>query len=215
LNLSFETTEAGLENSSEFYEVTALPMITPSDVMEYCFCPRFVYFMHCLKIPQHEERRYKVVAGREMHQRRLVRNREYLRKKIGCIAKEEDVYLASARLKVRGRIDEILTLRDGSMAPLDYKFAEYKDNLFKTLRIQTMLYAGLIKERYKCEVRCGFICFLRSANKLVEVPVNANGLKKAWGIVEDVFSIIYRDYYPRKSSSQRKCLDCTYKNICV
>ena len=168
MNLSFETTGAGLEGSGEFYEATALPMITPSDVMEYCFCPRFVYFMHCLKIPQHEERRYKVMAGREMHQRRLVRNREYLRKKIGCIAKEEDVYLASARLKVRGRIDEILTLRDGSMAPLDYKFAEYKDNIFKTLRIQTMLYAGLIKERYNREVKRGFICFLRSANKLVE-----------------------------------------------
>ncbi|MBW1967582.1 MAG: CRISPR-associated protein Cas4 [Deltaproteobacteria bacterium] len=190
-------------------------MITPSDVMEYCFCPRFVYFMHCLKIPQHEERRYKVMAGREMHQRRLVRNREYLRKKIGCIAKEEDVYLASARLKVRGRIDEILTLSDGSMAPLDYKFAEYKDNIFKTLRIQTMLYAGLIKERYNREVKRGFICFLRSANKLVEVPVNTDELKKAWKIVEGVFSIIYRDYYPNRSNSRRKCLDCTYKNICV
>jgi CRISPR-associated exonuclease Cas4 len=54
------------------------------------------------------------------------------------------------------------------MAPLDYKFAEYKDNIFKTLRIQTMLYAGLIKERYNREVKRGFICFLRSANKLVE-----------------------------------------------
>lgn len=215
MNLSFETNGTEQEGSGEFCEATALPMITPSDVMEYCFCPRFVYFMHSLKIPQHEERRYKVMAGREMHRRRLVRNREYLRKKIGCIAKEEDVYLASARLKIRGRIDEILTLSDGSMAPLDYKFAEYKDNIFKTLRIQTMLYAGLIKERYNCEVKRGFICFLRSANKLVEVPITMKELKKAWKIVEDVFSIIYRDYYPRRSNSRRKCLDCTYKNICV
>jgi len=215
LSLSSDTAADISKNDCEFYEATALPMITPSDVMEYCFCPRFVYFMHCLKIPQHEERRYKVMAGREMHQRRLVRNREYLRKKIGCVAKEEDVYLASARLKVRGRVDEVLTLQDGTMAPLDYKFSEYKDNVFKTLRIQTMLYAGLIKERYGREVNRGFICFLRSANKLVEVPVNSEELKKAWKIVQDVFSIIHRDYFPKRSNSRRKCLDCTYRNICV
>jgi len=198
-----------------FNEVTAAPMITPSDVMEYCFCPRFVYFMHCLKIPQHEQRRYKVILGREMHQRRLVRNRAYLRKKIGCVAKQEDVYLASERLKVRGRVDEVLTLKDGSLAPLDYKYAEYKDYIFKTLRIQTLLYAGLIRETYSRPVQQGFICFIRSSNKLVRVPVSADDLAETWKIVDQVFEIIYRDFFPKKTRSRRKCSDCTYKNICV
>lgn len=45
-------------------------MITPSEVIEYLFCPRFLYFMNCLKIPQHEELRYKVMKGRALHERR-------------------------------------------------------------------------------------------------------------------------------------------------
>ena len=37
-------------------------IITISDVLEYLFCPRFIYFMYCLDIPQHEEKRYKDIA---------------------------------------------------------------------------------------------------------------------------------------------------------
>ncbi len=55
----------------------ATPMITPSDVIEHLFCPRFTYFIHCLKIPQHEELRYKVLKGRELHDKREKENKEY------------------------------------------------------------------------------------------------------------------------------------------
>ncbi|MEA3547900.1 MAG: CRISPR-associated protein Cas4 [Thermodesulfobacteriota bacterium] len=198
-----------------FAEATSEPMITPSDVIEYTFCPRFVYFMHCLKIPQNEERRFKVMAGREIHQRKLVRNRGYIRKKIGCVLKEEDVYLASSRLKIRGRIDELLSLSDGSLAPLDYKFAEYKKTIHKTLQLQIFLYAGLIMEQYNKQVTRGFLCFVRSSNKIIEIPVTREGLQEAWKAVNEVFDIIYRDYFPRKTNSRQKCLDCTYKNICA
>ncbi|MGH7829356.1 MAG: CRISPR-associated protein Cas4, partial [Candidatus Binatia bacterium] len=90
-------------------------MITPSEVIEYLYCPRFVYFMHCLNIPQHEDRRFKVLKGREVHQRRETENKDYLRKKIGVTKKEIGVYLASPSLKVRGIVDEVLTLEDGTM----------------------------------------------------------------------------------------------------
>ena len=204
------------ESANDFFaEVTAFPMITPSDIIEYCYCPRFVYFMHCLKISQNEERRYKVQAGREIHQRKLVRNRGYLRKKIGCVLKEDDVYLASTKLKVRGRVDEVLELEDGSLAPLDYKFAEYKGKVYQTMRIQVLIYAGLIRERFQKKVNRGFLCFVRSGNKIVEVPVTDAGLQEAWKIVVDIFSIIYRDYFPARADSARKCADCTYKHICV
>jgi CRISPR-associated exonuclease Cas4 len=38
--------------------------VTVSDALEYLFCPRFIFFMHCLGIAQREERRYKVQKGR-------------------------------------------------------------------------------------------------------------------------------------------------------
>ena len=112
--------------------------ITPSDVIEYLFCPRFIYYMRCLDIPQHEDKRYKVMKGREVHEEKAKINREYLRKKLGCVAKDISVYLTSSVLHLKGEVDEVLSSSDGTLAPLDYKFAEYKDWVFQTQNINLL-----------------------------------------------------------------------------
>jgi CRISPR/Cas system-associated exonuclease Cas4 (RecB family) len=77
-------------------------IITISDVLEYLFCPRFIYFMHCLDIPQHEESRFKVLKGREVHEEKRITNTEYLRKKLGVIRKELNVFIASKKIILKG-----------------------------------------------------------------------------------------------------------------
>jgi len=106
-------------------------MITPMDVVEYIFCPRFIYFMYCLGIPQHEELRWNVLKGRQMHESKNKENKYYLRRRIGCIKKEMNVYLASEKLHIRGEVDEVLHLEDGTLAPLDYKLTEYKEFTYR------------------------------------------------------------------------------------
>lgn len=123
--------------------------ITPSEVIEYLFCPRFIYYMNCLCIPQHEEQRYKVIKGRELHDEKKNINKNYLRKKLKCVDKDIDVYMSSDKYHLKGVVDEVLYLEDGTLSPLDYKFAEYRDTLFKTHKYQSVLYAILIKENYK------------------------------------------------------------------
>jgi CRISPR-associated exonuclease Cas4 len=69
--------------------------ITVSDALEYLFCPRFIFFERCLMIPEHQEKRYKVLKGRELHEVREKVNRDYVRKKLNCTRKEISVYLTS------------------------------------------------------------------------------------------------------------------------
>jgi len=190
-------------------------MITPSEVIEHLFCPRFTYFMNCLKIPQHEELRYKVLKGRELHARREKENREYLRKKIGCIDKELSVYVASPLVRVRGVIDEVLTLSDGSMAPLDYKYTEYRDFLFETHKVQSVLYAMLIREIYGRPVYRGYICYARDGAGLKEVIYRDGDFEYAKAVVDEILYVILRGYFPKKTSWTNRCVDCCYKNICV
>jgi len=134
--------------------------ITVSDVMEYLFCPRFIYFMYCLGISQHEERRYKVLKGRELHEAREKMNRSYVRKKLQCVRKDVAVYLVSKRNHLKGEVDEVLFLNDGTAAPLDYKFAEFKDTVFRTHKYQSALYALMIADNYSVEVNAG-LCVIR------------------------------------------------------
>jgi len=171
--------------------------------------------MNCLDIPQHEETRYKVLKGRELHERKAVINKDYFRRKIGCVKKEILVYLNSDQLHIRGIIDEVLTLSDGTMAPLDYKFAEYKDFLYATHKIQSALYGLLIKENYGAEVNRGYLCYLRSDNLLKEIQFTETLFAEATQIVNSVLEIIARGYYPKRTKFPARCIDCCYKNICV
>jgi len=189
--------------------------ITPSEVIEYLYCPRFIYFMNCLSIPQHEEQRYKVLAGREIHEKKAKINKDYLRKKLNCNKREINVYLASDKYHLKGVIDEVLFLKDETAAPLDYKFAQYKERLFRTHKVQSTLYAILIKENYQVEVNRGYICYTRSKNLIKTIDFKERNFIKALGVIDEILKIIQTGYYPKGTKYSSKCIDCCYKNICV
>lgn len=189
--------------------------ITPSEVMEYLYCPRFVYYMNVLKIEQHEHRRTLVNKGRDIHILKMVQNKEYLRKSVGAIDKLIDVYLSSEPLKLVGRMDEVLFLADGSAAPLDYKYAFWEHKLYKTLLYQQALYSLLIMENFSIRVSKAYIVFTRSKNHMEEVPISGKTMDKAKQILDEVFTIINMATYPKATKTKRKCEDCTYRNLCV
>lgn len=191
------------------------PMITPSEIIEHLYCPRFTYFMNCLNIPQHEEMRYKVLKGREIHKRRETENIKYLRKRLGCIKKDMGVYIASKKIRARGIIDEVLHLSDGTLSPLDYKYTEYSEYTFKTHKVQSILYALLIMENYNRPVKKGFICYTRSKYKVKEILYREEDFIYAKEIVDEIFDIMLNGYYPKKTASRIKCIDCCYRNICA
>jgi CRISPR-associated exonuclease Cas4 len=190
-------------------------IIRISDVLEYLFCSRFIYYMYCLDIPQHEEQRYKVQKGREVHETRKLTNRDYVRKKLNCIRKESEVFIASKQNHIKGIVDEILFLEDGTAAPLEYKFAEYKEKVFKTYKFQLVLQALMIKENYNIEVNRAYLCFTRSNSLVKEIEISASDFKKAEKIIEEILDIVQKGLYPKTSKSSSKCVDCCYRNICV
>ena len=189
--------------------------ITPSEVIEYMYCPRFIYFMLYLKIPQKEEQRYKVQRGREVHEKKSKANRKYLRKKIGVVEKKIEQKLSSKRYSIHGIVDEVLFLGDGTAASLDYKFAEYKDRLYKTYKYQAVMYSMLISDNYNIEVNRAYIVYTRSNNKLKEIRIKEKDIKKLNNILGEIIRIIKKGYYPKSTSYKRRCRDCCYRNICI
>lgn len=187
--------------------------LTPSHIIEHLYCPRFTYFEYVLGIPQHEEKYYKVMKGREVHDEKLEQNKNYLRKKIGVVSKHLDQYLTNTWL--RGKIDEALELNDGTMAPLDYKFAEFKDKIFETYKTQQYCYATLIEENFGKPVNKGFIVYVRSKHYLVEVPISSENKDEVKQCAEDIWKIIDRNFFPKATKYKKRCVDCTYRNICV
>ena len=85
------------------------------------------------------------------------------------VEKRIDVSLISRRHHLRGRLDEVLFFDDGTAGPLDYKFAKDPGRIYTTLRLQSAIYALLIRENFRVPVRRGYLVYTRSQNRVVEI----------------------------------------------
>lgn len=190
-------------------------VVTLTDVLEYTFCPRFIFYMRCLDIPQHEEKRFKVRKGREVHKARAMTNKRYLRHKINVVKKESEVLLTSARHRIKGKVDEVLFLADGTAAPLEYKFAEFKQTAWATHALQLILQALLIHENYGITVKSGFVCYTRSNDVVKRVDITNRDYDHALLIIGDILKMIDTAYYPANIRPNKRCSDCCYRNVCA
>ena len=197
---------------SSFSEISYY--ITPSDIIEFNYCKRFIYYMKVLGIAQNEETRYKVQLGRNIHELKEKRNKEYLRKAINSVKKLIEVPLISEKYKIKGKVDEINFLEDGTAAPLDYKFAQYKDIVFKTYKTQMVMYAIMIEEMFEVPVNVAYIVYCRGGNELIKLDITES-MKNDIAEVIGEYSKVLDGYYPKATKDKSKCLDCCYRNICI
>ena len=189
--------------------------ITPSHLLEYLYCSRFTYFEYVLGIDQREEKRFKVQMGKDTHLFKEKINPGYLRKKLGVTKKEQEVELVCPDLNLKGKVDELLYFDDGTMAPFDYKFAEYKDRIWQTFKVQETLYALMIKDIYAVDVKKAYLCFTRSKSKIVEIEFKGKDFDVALKAVKQCLDIIQKGYYPSGTKVKARCNDCTYRNLCI
>lgn len=189
--------------------------LTVTHVHEHLFCPRFTYFEYVLGIPERQERRTLVQKGRQVHEERRKINPGYLRKKLGVVERRFDVPMASRTLGVRGIVDEVVTLAGGAMAPFDYKFAEDPGRIYHNQKVQSVLYALLIRETFGAVVERGFLCYTRSNYKVVEMRHSEADFAEAREILQEILTVIQTGLFPPATRWKNRCLDCCYRNICV
>jgi len=110
------------------------------------------------------------------------------------VRKEINVFIASKNHHIKGIVDEILFLDDGTAAPFEYKYAEFKDTIFQTYKFQLVLHAMMIKENYKIDVKKGFICFTRSNNHIEEVDLTEKDFKKGIEIIMILWKLLTKAF---------------------
>jgi len=203
-----------MDNQEQFLNISKDFRVWTSDVIEFLFCPRFIFYDRVLKIEQNEELRQKVLIGRKIHENKIETLKDYHRKRLGVEKKDTEVHISSEVLHITGIVDEVLFIDDGTISPLDYKFAEYPGFVYKGLFYQSMIYSLLIEELYKKKSNYGFIVFTRSANHLEKITYPSNKLDLIKSVVQDIYEIIINCQYPDVKESIKKCNDCCYRRLC-
>jgi CRISPR-associated exonuclease Cas4 len=194
-----------------FYENDVL--LSATQLVEFWYCPRFTYFMHVLGIRQYEEKRLKVLMGRDIHEKKALQP-EYLRKKIGVVKVDRNVYLSNRKLGICGILDEILLMEDNTLSVLDYKFA-FNKHKFQTQFLQNVFYSIMLESNYHKKVNFCYIVYTRENNNLVKYDIKEKDKKEVIKTIHAVHRILSKGFYPESTKYKRRCPDCTYKNICI
>ncbi len=185
--------------------------LTVSDVKQYPYCPRIVYYTYLLPL-RARPTTYKMAEGRLEHERlETLEERRSLR----AYGLQEgirhfDVALTSARLGLSGRLDMLIET-PSELAPVDFKNSEGKVGL--NHKYQLTAYSLLVEEARRRTVRRAFI-YLVPLKKAIEVAITSN--MRGWvnKALREIRASLAGEITPPPTRIRSRCTDCEFRNLC-
>lgn len=169
------------------------------DLEEYFFCPRMFYYKHVLGYEK--QPRLWSSIGREIQEELS----SYIHSRFKVV--DEEVYLESNRLGVRGRVDYIVETEAG-IAPLEVK---YSRRLKPWWRYTLVLYALLIEDHYGKPVKQAFMVIPSKRVYMLNIEDHdrryvIESIRRARRIIEG--------YETPRPYPSRSCMSCDYQEYC-
>lgn len=186
--------------------------ITVSDIIQYHYCPRKVYFLRTLEVPVPV--RKKMEYGSEIHEKEMRRMTE--RKRIYGFPRDEvDEVMRNiqieAEIGLRGKPDVALRLRSGEILPVDTKYTD-EVLLHRRYLKQLYAYALLLEDEFETDVRRGVVYFSKQREpRTVEITD-----EDKQGVLRDIAQIrriIASEEVPRPNPE--RCGYCEVKKYCA
>ncbi len=181
-------------------------VIDVSDVVQYLYCPRKVYF---IKVAGIRIQKPKMEEGKRA-QAEVERNIRRFAEKMGGEL-ETGIYLESQRYRIKGLLDAMVKT-DSSLYPVDVKLSRF-DSVSYSWKMQLTAYALLLEENFEKSVRLGYI-YIVGTRKLIEVRIEPEDRRSLMRIIRKVEEIIGSEKYPSASKS-KKCSYCEVYDFCV
>jgi len=188
--------------------------ITVSDIVQYYYCPRKVYFLRVLGVPVVVRR--KMEFGKETHERE--RRRVTERDKVYGFDREEvaevleGLQIEALDIGLRGKVDVALRLRSGEILPVDTKFTDHVV-VQRQYRKQLHAYALLLDYRFGVNVTRGVIYFAQQRRPVL-VEVSEGDKEDIRRDIRRIEEIISGELVPR-GAAREKCGYCETRQYCV
>lgn len=185
-------------------------MLVVSDLKQYAYCPRIVYYRYCL--PAIRPVTYKMEQGRAAHNNEEGRERRRSLRTYGLVEGERyfNLDVTSEVLGLRGRID--LAIRSTTEAIA----VEYKDSPGRAgrhIRLQLAAYGLLLEELWGAPARRGFIYFI-PARRAREVALDIELRADVQRVLAAIQDIIRTEEMPAPPVQRGKCEVCEFRRFC-
>jgi CRISPR-associated exonuclease Cas4 len=191
-------------------------MITVSDVKQYLYCPKIIYFDHVLHVPKPPDQ--KLETGKEKHDD--ITGKERRRKGAIFYDSELDqaeklfrVSLESSTLGLRGVLDYLIKT-EREYIPVDYKFGlSNAGNVHLNHKYQLAAYALLVEDSFKTIVRRGYVHYSRDRIN-AKIDFTDEIRKRTMKMIREIGEIIQEEIEPSGARKPGKCADCEYSRYC-
>jgi CRISPR-associated exonuclease Cas4 len=181
-----------------------------SDLRQFLYCPRVVYFSHVVPIARVET--FKMKAGRqaELQHARLERRRSLRRYGLEDGERQYSVALRCDTLGVSGIVDEVVY---GPQAPVPIDVKMTEGGAAMGHKVQLAVYAMALEEQAGCPVARGFI-HLVPKNRVVAIPIDERLRAITVDIARRIRLLIATEAFPSPADRPAKCDGCELRCFC-
>ncbi len=185
------------------------PVLKVSDIKQYLYCPRIIYFTYVL--PVEKKTTPKMEVGKEEHLKtaRLEGRRRLRTSGLTEGKRFFNTYLFSPRLGLEGVLDMYIAVPRGSF-PVDFKNT---CRLAVNHKYQLLAYALLLEDWLGRPVRGGFI-YLIPLGRAVYVEATPEARLYTKRLLGAIRGLIEREQFPAVPRRAGRCADCEYRNYC-
>jgi len=196
----------------KLFEISAASLpFTASDVKQFVYCPRIVYFRYVLPVPTLPT--YKMMVGGEAHketnkrEKRRTTRRYQLREGVRLYHQ----FFKSDRLGLSGKLD-LLIEDSGCFYPVEYKNSTGEPGLHH--RYQLTAYALLVEDAKNTVVRKGFIYMLED-DIVYQLEISDGRKRFLKGLLNSMRDMILSERMPRPTPFLERCMECEFKLYCA
>ncbi|MFZ2486699.1 MAG: CRISPR-associated protein Cas4 [Anaerolineae bacterium] len=182
-----------------------------TDLKQFAYCPRVVYYTHCL--PLLRPVTYKMAASTEQHEKAATDEARRSLRAYGLSEGERrfDVALTSARLGLSGRMDMVIVLGEAEAIPVDYKLSRHGEA--RQFHLQLAAYAELIEENWQIPVQRGFL-YLLPERRAEAVKLTGRVRSAVRTQVAAIREMIQGQQMPEATAVRGRCVDCEFRRFC-
>lgn len=183
-----------------------------SDLKQYIYCPRILYFYYVLPVPRRVTRKMEYGKMEHIEIQQLEKRRGL--KPYGILEGKRSfqISLSSTRLGMHGVLDMMITSADSNIYPVDFKHSLRQKDLHQ--KYQLAAYAMLLEEAYQRPVRFGFL-YLIPAKKIVPVEITGGMREHVKKVISAIKNVVMGERMPAYVRSKQRCTDCEFRNYCA
>lgn len=188
--------------------------IAVSDVKQYHFCPRIIYFSKVLGVEERltESEEKGKEAHNDFHIKEKRRTTLFGLKSIKPIQKWTALYIKSRKLKLHGTLD-MLIRTNNEFIPVEFKNTKAPNKPQKGHIYQIVAYSLLVEENFHTIIKRVAIYYSKE-DKILIIPLTEEMRNHVLWTLKQILKIIYTEKLPETLPPESKCRSCGYFWIC-